>query len=112
MANPGRRIAGMIGGRHDATTTAARSASRALGLGLVLLLLRRIEDQAELDGAVAVLAADGVDGRLGRGTFRRVAVDEVGGIGKPRVGELGNADAEQPVLRAVRFAGEELAAGR
>src|ERR1700736_1894506 len=76
-----------------------------------LLASCRIEDQAELDRLVSEFAADAVDRRFGGGAFCRTAVDEIGGVGKPQVGELGNADAEKPVLGAVDFVGEQLDAG-
>ena len=69
-------------------------------------MTRAVEDETKLDGAVAEFSPDPVDGGLGGGALPGGRIDEVARIGEARFAEVRNADADQPIARAVRLAGK------
>lgn len=65
------------------------------------------EDEAGLERTLAELLPDLVHGPLGGGLAGRLLVDEIGGIGKAALAEIGDRDAEKTIFLAVRFLGEQ-----
>ena len=79
--------------------------------------LRRIgaaalaERVAGLDGLAAEFVPQRVDRAFGQRPLARLLVDEVGRVGLAVVGQVADADAEQPVAGAVGLALEQVQAG-
>src|SRR5690606_16696541 len=67
---------------------------------------------AGLDSLAAELLPQGVNRALGKGPLARLHVHKVGRVRLAVVGEVRNANSEQPVLRAIDLPPQKLQSGR